>query len=173
MKLEEFEIGKKFFSSGGFEWLCTDKGTRTISAIMLDPKKSEIWFQGPPYMVSEEIFDELDIQTCYLRFEDSFSQSLQDLKTSSHPNFHSEDIFKMLREKLTNYPRTPIFRKDRVDQQGFIWHPYSAKKINNDWFILIFELFSRTYSEMHEDIFIQLPYATEDSMKIRKKSFEK
>lgn len=33
MKLSEFTIGKTFFASLGYEWLCTDKGTRTITAI--------------------------------------------------------------------------------------------------------------------------------------------
>lgn len=171
MQLHEFHIGKKFFSRGGFEWLCTDKGTRTITAIMLEPKNSSIWLEGPPYFLNEEVFDEIDMKTCYFQFEDCISTSLCDLKNSSHPNFLSEDVFKMLREKLTNYPRKKIFRKDRVDSNGYIWHPYSAKRINDDWFILIFELFSREYSEMKEDEFIQLPYSTEESMKKRKDLF--
>ena len=40
MKIEQFKIGDVFFASAGFKWLCTDKGTRTIAAIMLEPGES-------------------------------------------------------------------------------------------------------------------------------------
>jgi hypothetical protein len=82
----DFEIGKTFIC-GGRRWRCTDIGTRTIIAICLedteivisslDPAiapttrtlsqaeaEAEGWFHGPPYAVSETVFDEYDLPGC-------------------------------------------------------------------------------------------------------------
>ena len=80
MKHEEFGIGGTF-RCGDREWRCTDIGTRTIVAIRIDgvtvagskPQhrsldragaEAEGWFNGPPYAVAEEVFDEYDIEGC-------------------------------------------------------------------------------------------------------------
>jgi len=63
MKLSEFQIGVKF-KCGGKTWLCTDIGTRVVSAILLDENNDLSWFNGPPYAVREFVFDEYDQKAC-------------------------------------------------------------------------------------------------------------
>jgi len=89
MKHSEFRIGETFWCSGR-AWRCTDIGTRTILAICIDSVEvqrcssdpsevptlrtlrgkdaaTEGWFEGPPYIVAESVFDEYYIQGCSLR----------------------------------------------------------------------------------------------------------
>ena len=86
MKHSDFQIGATFWC-GGHEWRCTDIGTRTIIAVQVDEVKvvrhspgapksmaigtlnreqahAEGWFSGPPYEVSEMVFDEYDMAAC-------------------------------------------------------------------------------------------------------------
>src|SRR5581483_7719585 len=63
MKKDEFEVGKHFWTGSG-EWVCTDKGQRTIVAARWDALKDNP--AGPPYSVGENVFDEYDQDGCYL-----------------------------------------------------------------------------------------------------------
>jgi len=63
MKLDEFVIGKTFWFCG-HRWRCTDIGTRTVAAIKLDRDDDPSWYDGPPYVVAETVFDEDDIPDC-------------------------------------------------------------------------------------------------------------
>ena len=65
MQLSEFKIGDEFIC-GEKRWRCTDIGTRVIVAICLDKYNDPSWYNGPPYAVSETVFDESDITGCYL-----------------------------------------------------------------------------------------------------------
>jgi hypothetical protein len=85
MRHADFYIGLEFFTSSG-RWRCTDVGTRTICAISLDPHEviegtqgeqgnyserryvtdDPSWLIGPPYKVTEQVFDEYDIDDCAL-----------------------------------------------------------------------------------------------------------
>ncbi len=71
MEKEDFEIGKEFYTAAG-KWRCTDIGTRVVVAIHLnqdDPRN----YNGPPYSISENVFDEYDMEGCSLNpadFED-------------------------------------------------------------------------------------------------------
>jgi hypothetical protein len=184
MKHKDFAIGQTFLGSAGFEWLCTDKGTRTISAIMLDPYKDESWFVGPPYAVEEVIFDEHDMQSCYLSLKDSIMDSARELKESIHPGFDSKTMRKMFNTKHlvleAKYPHKKMLRRDRIGLDGEIWHPYAARPIKQDepenttdfiprkWMVLVFEIFSSTWCEIHEDEFVKLPYSTKEAMISRK-----
>lgn len=56
----DFKIGTIFRSSDG-RWLCTDVGRRTVIAIRYTPQTPEN-MDGPPYFLSEHVFDELDLQ---------------------------------------------------------------------------------------------------------------
>ena len=60
-------IGSEFYASGG-KFRCTDKGTRTIVAIKLE-SEDESWYNGPPYAVSESVFDEYDLEAVALTLE--------------------------------------------------------------------------------------------------------
>jgi hypothetical protein len=64
MEHSDFEIGHDFLC-GGKRWRCTDKGTRTIEAVCLDDHPDDSsWYNGPPYAVAEEVFDENDMPGC-------------------------------------------------------------------------------------------------------------
>lgn len=173
MKLADFEIGKSFFSSGGFEWRCTDKGTRTITAIMLDPDKDVSWFNGPPYAVNEVVFDEYDIDSCYLNEIEMIKNAVDEYDSSVHPGFSSKDMGKMMKVKIAGYkkyPRENLMKKDKVGKDGSILHPYSAKRKEDGWYIQLFEVFTCTYSEMHEDEFVALKVSSESDLRKRKES---
>lgn len=171
MKLQDFKIGETFFGSAGYEWLCTDIGTRTITAIMLEPDKEDYWFKGPPYSVEEKVFDEHEIQALYTNTKDMLLDRVNDLEASAHPNFLSDDVFKMMKDPDRKYPRKKILTRDRVSKEGYILHPYAAKRKDDKWYIKTFEIFSRQYSEMLDDEFVQLKYSTEEDMKKRKQVF--
>ena len=64
MKHSDFKIGMLFKTATG-EWRTTDVGTRVITAIKLDPNKDRSWYNGPPYAVSEVVFDEYDFEGCH------------------------------------------------------------------------------------------------------------
>jgi hypothetical protein len=51
------------FKCGGSEWMVTDIGIRSLSAIKIDGKaKSDpSWLNGPPYGLAESVFDTFDI----------------------------------------------------------------------------------------------------------------
>lgn len=66
MKKEQFHI-QGIFYCGGKKWLCTDLGTRVITAICLSNHKDDpSWFNGPPYACVESVFDEYDQEGCSL-----------------------------------------------------------------------------------------------------------
>ena len=169
MKLEQFIIGQTFFASASFEWLCTDKGTRTITAIMLEPDKSNDWFVGPPYHVNEVVFDEYDMLSCALNVEDLISNSMQ---LTSHPHFLSEDVSKMRKERINSdiYHNKKLIKRDRVGLNGEIFHPYGASREKDGWYIKVFELFSKEYSKIHEDQFVKLALSNEQALLNRKNS---
>ena len=59
MKLQEFEIGKIFICDKR-QWQVTDVGSRVVIAIAA----REGWMNGPPYALSEMVFDENDQIGC-------------------------------------------------------------------------------------------------------------
>lgn len=81
MQHSDFRIGETFWCSGR-QWRCTDTGMRTIVAIRIDQvevgssdpvqrrtlgraeAEAEGWFSGPPYAVSEVVFDEDYMPAC-------------------------------------------------------------------------------------------------------------
>lgn len=65
--LGEVRIGGRFLC-GDAEWIVTDIGTRTLTAIKLDEKAKgdPSWIEGPPYALAEVCFDEEDIKVIEL-----------------------------------------------------------------------------------------------------------
>jgi hypothetical protein len=63
MKHSKFKIGMEFTTGAG-RWRCTDVGTRTIAAIRLHLDHDPSWYNGPPYAVSETVFDEYGMEDC-------------------------------------------------------------------------------------------------------------
>jgi hypothetical protein len=64
MVKSDFRIGLEFYTASG-RWRCTDIGTRVITAIKLD-RDNPSWYNGPPYAVAENVFDEFDMGGCSL-----------------------------------------------------------------------------------------------------------
>jgi antitoxin ParD1/3/4 len=99
MQHDEFAIGESFWCSGR-QWRCTDRGTRTIVAMRIDQvdvgstnpelrrtlgraeAEAEGWFDGPPYAVSEVVFDEDFLPACSLE-PDGGMPSEPDVTSSS------------------------------------------------------------------------------------------
>ena len=85
MKLTDSRIGQEFYCAGK-RWRCTDVGSRVVVAVCLEPHEvvsitdtdpsamrdyrhvtdEPSWFDGPPFAVIEEVFDEHSIQACSL-----------------------------------------------------------------------------------------------------------
>lgn len=181
MNIDEFEIGKIFYGSAGFKWLCTDKGTRTINAIRIDEDKDPVWFFGPPYAIEEEVFDENEMKKCIAPDSGSYLiQTLIDrydnMNESCHPGFDSKDVFIMMEKdnipSRKDYPRKKILTVDRVGEDGSIYHPYAAIKKENVWYIKVFEIFTKTYSEIDEDIFVRYQLSNELAMRKRVNSLK-
>lgn len=64
MTKANFQIGTEFYTTAG-KWRCTDIGTRVIVAIRLDQDDAS-WYNGPPFAVTEWVFDEYDLGGCSL-----------------------------------------------------------------------------------------------------------
>lgn len=64
MKHSEFKIGCEFTTANGdMRWRCTDIGTRVIVAVAVEDLE-RYSSNGPPYEVSEYVFDEYDLGGC-------------------------------------------------------------------------------------------------------------
>lgn len=65
--LDSLVVGGRF-TCGGEEWIVTDIGTRTLTAIKIDDKAKAdpSWLQGPVYALAETSFDEEDIKVIAL-----------------------------------------------------------------------------------------------------------
>jgi hypothetical protein len=176
MDIKDFKIGEEFFGSAGFKWRCTDIGTRTITAIQLTPDTHDpSWYVGPPYAVAEVVFDEYDLPSCYLNFEDEIEDRMDSFENSGHPGYPAEDVFKMMREKTQhlkdeNYPRNKrnILKYDRVIPKGEIIHPYSVKKSKvTGWNVCVYLPFLNAFKVIPENKFITLPIASKEDIKKR------
>jgi hypothetical protein len=77
MRHKDFHIGRNFYSAEGRAWRCTDIGTRTVIAIELDPARDPSWYDGPPYPVTEIVFDEEDFEALYATAEEARAHPLQ------------------------------------------------------------------------------------------------
>lgn len=172
MKKNEFHIGLEFMSGPGFWFRCTDVGQRTVVAIRLD-RGDPSWYAGPPYAVQEIVFDEYDLEDCYLTEEQAIEKAVIEAETSAHPGFPHEHVSRMMEARWENpdhgaYPSEGLLRFDRVHPDGEIFHPYSARKVGEGWVILCYVLFTCQYEEVAESTFIGWPIAGEVDLKKRK-----
>lgn len=65
MEHSDFALSKEFRTETGV-WRCTDIGMRTIIAIQISDRDDPSWFNGPPYTVAEVVFDEGDLEGCWV-----------------------------------------------------------------------------------------------------------
>lgn len=164
MKHADFHIGLEFLASGGFRWRCTDVGTRTILAIHLDRKDSH-WYQGPPYIAKEVVFDEKEMARCHLSEIEAITAAFDELK-NGHPGYPSDVVRKMLEARFAHrYPHKGVLRFDRRRADGEILHPYAGRKEGEAWIIDLYLPFQRTFESMSEVDFIALPRASADDVR--------
>ncbi|WP_199048622.1 MULTISPECIES: hypothetical protein [unclassified Dyella] len=170
MKHADFHIGLEFVGSAGFRWRCTDVGTRTILAIPLDCK-DPLWYQGPPYIAKEKVFDEHEIKRCHLTETDALTAAVREHKTSGHPGYPNEVVAHMLKarhqDKGGRYPHEGVLRFDRCRPDGEILHPYAGRKEGDAWVVELYLPFLNTYDEMAELDFIALPIASANDIRVR------
>jgi hypothetical protein len=172
MKLSDFDIGTEFQTSTWQHWRCTDVGRRTILAIELDPDLDEAWLAGPPFVVREAVFDEIEMERAFRSTDEAISQSLKALDDETHPGIPAEAARLMIGAELESasrkYPRRRLLLIDRVDNSGEIMHPYAAEEGPDGWIIRVYLLFPQTFIALQERDFIRLRAATEQDMKERR-----
>lgn len=167
MKHADFHIGLEFIASAGFRWRCTDVGTRTILAIHLDRKNPD-WYQGPPYIAKEEVFDEHEIERCHRTEEEAIAAAVREHKTSGHPGYPNEAVGRMMKARHAHrYPNQGVLRFDRRRPDGEILHPYAGWKEGEVWTIELYLPFQNTYDTMAESDFIALPRASAQDIRAR------
>lgn len=162
MRREDFHIGLEFVASAGFRWRCTDVGTRTILAIQFD-RKDPHWYQGPPYIAEEVVFDEHEMTHCHLTTADALKAAMTEFKTSSHPGYPAEAVTRMMEERHAHaYPHRGVLRFDRCRPDGEILHPYAGRREGGEWLIELYLPFQGTYDAMPEREFIALSRAGDE-----------
>lgn len=167
MKHSDFFIGLEFLGSAGLRWRCTDVGLRTILAIQLDCDDPH-WYEGPPYIVKEVVFDEQEIENCHLTPEDALKAAVHEHKSSAHPGYPAEAVRRMLEARRAHcYPHEGVLRFDRCRPDGEILHPYAGRKEGQDWMVEIYLPFLNTYDAMLELDFITLPRANASDLRVR------
>lgn len=165
MKHADFYIGLEFVASAGHRWRCTDVGSRTILAIHLD-RDDPNWYQGPPYIAKEVVFDEHDLPSCHLTEADALAYAVEAHHTSDHPGYPADAVMHMLEASQTpSYPHTNVLRFDRVRPDGEILHPFAGRRYDKgEWFIELYLPFQETYDVMLERDFIALPRARSNDL---------
>lgn len=167
MRHADFHIGLEFVASAGFRWRCTDVGSRTILAIQLDRKDSN-WYQGPPYIANEVVFDEQEMARCHLTNADALAAAVKNHQTTAHPGYPSEVLTRMLEARHAHvYPHSGVLRFDRCRPDGELLHPYAGRQEGGEWFVELYLPFREAYEVMAERDFIALPRATTADLQAR------
>lgn len=139
MKLEDFKIGERFYNPTGRECVCTDIGTRTIVAIPVpteddeESKRTAFWIKGPPYMVTEEVYNERQIKECFLDRKDQNINLAEtpEMRTHSHlepysSHFDLREVNTIFRsnEPQKHHYRNKLLEYNRVFENQVLC-PYS------------------------------------------------
>lgn len=166
MEISDFYPGLVFNSAGGFEYRCTDVGTRTVLAVLLsgvDP----IFVQGPPYIQTEEVFAEHELNQCFLSLADALVQAGE---PSAHPGFSTDEVKTMLEGRcspeMLTYSRKNLLKADR-DLADDVAHPFSITRTEQGIRVRYLALKSKTFLEMGEVEFAKLPLTTPESLSSR------
>ena len=167
MKHSDFFLGLEFFGPAGFRWRCTDVGSRTIAAFQLD-RDDPRWYEGPPYIAKEVVFDEQEIEHCHLTPSDALKAAVHEHTSSEHPGYPAEAVRRMLEARHTHhYLHEGVLRFDRRRSDGEILHPYAERKEGGEWMIELYLPFLNTYDAMLESDFIALPRAKASDVRAR------
>lgn len=167
MKHADFRIGLEFVASAGIRWRCTDVGTRAILAIQLD-RDNQDWYQGPPYIAKEVVFDEKEIERCHLTNTDALRIAIDEYKTTEHPGYTAEVVMLMMEARHAHhYPHEGVLRFDRRRSDGEILHPYAGRREGDTWMVDLYLPFQNTYDVMAEHDFIALARASAEDIRAR------
>lgn len=167
MEHTDFSIGLEFLGPAGFRWRCTDVGARTIVAVQLDHDDPH-WYEGPPYIAEEVVFDEQEIERCHLTESDALKAAIQEHENSGHPGYPEDAVRRMLEAQRTHrYPHDGVLRFDRCRLDGEILHPFAGRKDGEDWVVELYLPFLNTYEVMAERDFIGLPRAKASDIRAR------
>jgi len=113
----------------------TDVGTRTILAIQLN-HMNPAWYQGPPYITEEIVFDEVEIGLCHLTIEDAISVAALNNETSRHPGYPADVVKRMMKARRAHrYTHEGVLRFDRRRDDGEILHPSAGHKQRGTWMV--------------------------------------
>ncbi len=164
MKIDDFSIGKRFFTVVG-EWVCTDVGSRTIAAIRLPTGEYDDlagatldqWLQGPPYVLPEVVFNEKDINQAYTNWEQSIADTINEGRF--HPGFSSEDVRRLFDRTSRNKTFDALIKHERVDGDGLL-HPYKVTGKGTEAVVHVLEVFTRDWRQLSVPDFLALPVAT-------------
>lgn len=167
MKHSDFFIELEFLGSAGFRWRCTDVGSWTIAAVQLD-RDDPHWYEGPPYIADEVVFDEQEIEHCQLTLEDALKAAVHEYEDSGHPGYSAEAVRRMLETRRAHsYPHEGVLRFDRCRPDGEIFHPFAGRKEGQNWAVEIYLPFLNTYDVMLERDFIALPRVKASDVRAR------
>lgn len=167
MKHSDFQIGLEFLAGAGFRWRCTDIGMRTIVAIRVDCENPD-WYQGPPYVAQEVVFDEAEILRCHRSIDEAIEAAVHEHETSGHPGYPADAVYRMMKVRLAHrYPHDGVLRFDRRRSDGEILHPYAGRREGNSWVLELYLPFCKTFEVMAEDAFIALPRAMAQDVRQR------
>lgn len=171
MKHSDFHIGLEFLGPAGFRWRCTDVGTRTILAVRLEHDDPN-WYRGPPYVATEEVFDEHEMERCHLTQEHALRAAIEEADMSGHPGYPHNVVSHMLHARVEEaaavpYPNKGVLRFDRCAPDGEILHPFAGRKDGEQWIVRLYLPFLQAFREMSEREFIALPIATAADVKTR------
>ncbi len=170
MKHADFHIDLVFLASAGFRWRCTDVGTRTIVAIHLD-RDDASWYQGPPYIAKEVVFDEREIERCHLTETEAITAAVREHETSGHPGYPADAVTRMMDMRhAQHYPHDGVLRFDRCRADGEILHPFAGRKEEKGWVVDLYLPFQNTYAAMAERDFIALRRASRQDVHARAES---
>jgi hypothetical protein len=185
MKINEFHIGLEFMDNIHV-YRCTDVGTRTIAAIVLD-KDDDRWYVGPPYIIPEVLLDEKAMRKCFLSDIHAIKQSI-DENNDINLTYSNAAVKTFMSAKVMadygRYPNKGVMRYDRVGVAvagepvegvvpGEIYHPYSAVQHGGIWSIQCYLPYAEEYVEIDEMVFISLPIAKVEDYRSRKSAKNK
>lgn len=138
MEMGEFDIGAPFFTNTG-AWVCTDKGTRTIVAIKVDEHDMS-WLSGPPYFVAETVFDEHDIEGCWLDDAQAWESKAKEVNIETESPVPVEIALEAVHisqsEETAAYPYQRLLRWPR-SREGKALYPVGARRKEGAWHIVV------------------------------------
>lgn len=161
MKLSDFTIGKPFHYGAGIH-MCTDIGTRIVTAVYLEEDMDKDMLKGPPYLLNEIVLDEMDQKKCFT----DIATRLKESSESNHPGFSGPAVVVMLQEASGEdhhtYPYQKMYGRARISPKGEFLHPYTARRNNGSWIVYCYDLLKKTHMDIDHKELIRMPLAKDE-----------